>query len=453
MKLLEKLAIGYLIGTGLLTLQMFLYSLLGIKFNLWGIILPWVVVLVGFVGAPFMGARIRAVGTPLVGVRNLRTGTSPVPTFLLTAAIGLKVLYVFYEALVKPVVGWDALWNFSLRAKIFYFLGGIPLDRAHPYFLGGGMKQYPLHLPLLETFTYILQGGWNDALMKVIFPLYFLSMLIVFYYALRREQSRLTSLFFTFLLSTLPLLVYHATIEYADFVVGAYFLAAVVYLYQFIKTKDTKMLILSAVLAALSAWVKDEGMVFYFIGLFLLVIPILSANKYAVKFKREFILVLYYLAPFLVLIGPWIIFKQVFGLSVGNEPTFSLAGMISGFTFHPETIPKVLEKMFLSGNWHLLFGLWALVIIFYYKQIFTTEKKYLFWSTALAILFFSFLYVFTYNWTMVFSGIIVNRNFLTLVPQVLLLCGLVYKEGKTDVGNADRAPTGARSAKSKKAHK
>ncbi|MFA4906269.1 MAG: hypothetical protein WC645_07175 [Candidatus Margulisiibacteriota bacterium] len=436
MKLLEKIAVGYLVGTGLMTLQMFCYSLLGIKFNLWGILLPWVAVL---------GLMI-----PRLDYNNLRLKSRlNFWEWLLTGAIGLKVLYVFYEALVKPVVGWDALWNFSLRAKIFYFLGRIPLDRAHPYFLGGGMKQYPLHLPLLETFTYILQGGWNDALMKIIFPLYFLSMLVIFYYALRREQSRLVSLFFTFLLSTLPLLVYHATIEYADFVVGVYFLAAVVYLYQFIRTKDTKMLILSAVLAALGAWVKDEGMIFYFIGFLLLVSSLKPATKVAVKIRYGF----YYLVPFILLVGPWIIFKQVFGLSVGNEPTFSLAGMISGFTFHPETIPKVLEKMFLSGNWHLLFGLWVLVIIFYFKKIFTTEKKYILWSTVLAILFFTFLYVFTYNWTMVFSGIIVNRNFLTLVPLVLLLCGLIFKEDKTDVGNADRAPERARSAKSKKAHK
>lgn len=439
MRSLEKLAVGYLIGTGLLTLQMFLYSILHIRFNLWGIVLPWV------------GILLIGVGIGLVPVRRFRTPTRGVPTFgkisfwewLLAGAITLKILYIFYEALVKPVVGWDALWNFSLRAKIFYFLGGIPLDRTNQFFLGGGMKQYPLHLPLLETFTFILQGGWNDAVMKVIFPLYFLSLLIIFYYALRREQGRLIALFFTFLLSSLPLLVYHATIEYADFVVGVYFLAAVAYLYQFIKTKDMKVLLLSAILAALSAWAKDEGQIFYFICFLLLLT--------AVRFNWKYLAT--YLVPFAVLIAPWIIFKQIFGLSVGNEPTFSIAGFFSGLVFHPETIPKVLEKMFLSGNWHLLFGLWVLVIIFYFKKIFATEKKYIFWSSALAMLFFIFLYVFTYNWSMVFSGIIVNRNFLTLVPLVLLLCGLVYKEDKRDVGNIGRPSTGARGAKGKKASK
>jgi signal transduction histidine kinase len=153
------------------------------------------------------------------------------------------------------------------------------------------------------------------------------------------------------------------------------------------------------------------------------------------------------------LIGPWIIFKQLFGLSVGNEPTFSAAGLVSGFTFHPETILKMLEKMFLSGNWHLLFGLWVLVMIFYYKKIFTTEKKYIFWSTALAIIFFAFLYVFTYNWTMVFSGIILNRNFLTLAPQILLLCGLVFEQGGLNVRDVDRPPARARGPKGKKARK
>jgi len=397
--LLERLALSYLIGAGAVTLLMFALALLKIKFNIWLICLPWLIL------------------SPLCFTSKVKLPRLPklsVGEGLITCALGLKLFYVFYEALIKPVTGWDALWNFSFRAKVFFFERGIPLDRSHPYFLGGGMRQYPPHLPLLEAWTYISQGAWNDAAMKIIFPLYFLALLIVFYYCLRREKSRRQSLFFTFLLSSLPLLTYHAAMEYADFIVGGYFLAAVVYLYQFIKENDSRILMLSAVLAALGPWVKDEGQIFFFICLLVLMV--------ARRFNWKYLLT--YLSPYVILIGPWIMFKNVFKLSLGNEPGFSLARFGSYFNFHPEIIPKMLQDVFLKGNWHLLFILWLLVLMFFGRKIFKSEVKYIFWTSALAWLFFTAIYVFTFNWGMVFTGIIVHRNFLTFVPQILLLCGL-----------------------------
>jgi len=65
---------------------------------------------------------------------------------LLLIAISGKVLYVGFEALIKPVVAWDAWTSWAFKSKIFFF-NNVPLIsyfRDYPI----GIVDYPLHLPL-----------------------------------------------------------------------------------------------------------------------------------------------------------------------------------------------------------------------------------------------------------------------------------------------------------------
>jgi hypothetical protein len=384
-------------------MQMFIYSLLGIKFSVILICLPWLLLLPTLL---FSKEKIKF---------ELKSW-SPLD-YLISALIGLKVVYVFFEALIKPVYGWDALWNFSLRAKIFFFEKMVPLAKASPYFLGGGMKQYPLQIPLIETWSFLVMNSWDDVKIKIIFPLYFCALLIIFYAALRNEKNRTHSLFFTFLLSSLPLLTYHATIEYADFVVGVYFFSASVYLYRYFQENENRYLILSALLAGFAGWVKDEGIMFYLICIFAL--WLYSGIK---NWKK----VAAYCLPLLFLTIPWLFIKQLLGLSLGNEPNFAFSNLSSYLSFHPEVIGKIMEKTFLAGNWHLLPLALIVFLIFYYKKIFFSNKKYLFLCLGLGWGFFMYLYLFTYNSSMIIPDIILSRNYLTYLPLAMLLIGLGF---------------------------
>lgn len=402
--LAEKLALSFMFGSSLITIQMFIYSFFGIHFGFFVIALPWILLM----PALFFSKERFTINKPKLSQVE----------WLLSILIGFKIIYVFFEALIKPVVGYDAIWNFSLRSKILFFENIVPLLKSHPYFLGAGFTNYPLHLPLLETWTYLAMNKWDDVSMKIIFPIYFLILLVIFYKSLRDEKSRVQSLFFTFLLSSLPMLTYHATIEYADFIVGVYFFSAVVYLYKFTKIKDIRFLILSSVLAGMSAWVKDEGVIFYLICL----LAILFYNKFkSLRFS------LLYLIPLFVLIGPWIIIKRMLGLNFGNQITFSMSAINQFLTFKPEVLIRIFNKTFLNGNWHLLPLALIVLIIFYYKEIFNTNKRYIFYCFIFAWGFFMALYIFTPNNAgMILSDIILSRNYLTYFPIALYLIGQTF---------------------------
>ncbi|OGC15753.1 hypothetical protein A2290_05375 [candidate division WOR-1 bacterium RIFOXYB2_FULL_36_35] len=399
---IEKVALGFLIGTSFMTLQMFVYSLVGIKFGMLWISLPWFLLL------PLIIFADRKISFSFNGWKQIE--------LLLLLLVSMKVIYVFFEALIKPVFGYDAIWNFSLRAKIFFFEKMIPFVKLNPYFLGDGMKNYPPHLPLLEAWTYITMNTWDDVKMKIIFPLYFCSLLIIFYKALLREKNRAHSLFFTFLLSSFPLLTYHATIEYADFIVGTYFLGAVIYLYEFFKEGKTKHLFISALLAASCGWIKEEGLVFYFICFFVF----FAYNKFK-NLKNLGI----YLIPFFVFIFPWTLTKKVLGLELGNthETIFKFEKL---FNFHQEAIWKIAYKTFLTDNWHLFPITMIVFLVFYYRNVIATKKRYILACFVLAWLFFIYLYLFTYNWENIMNDIILSRNYLTYFPIGLFLMALTF---------------------------
>lgn len=397
-----SIAVIFLLATSLLTLQMFVYALFGIKYSLLPILLPWLAFL----------PAIKLIKLPKMKLKEFNQ-----LELLLFALISIKVIYVFCEALIKPVVAYDAIWNFSLRAKIFFLEKSIPLVKGAPYFLGDGMRQYPPHLPLLETFSFLALNSWDDVKMKVIFPLYFIALLVIFYKSVRREKGRTQSLFFTLLLSTLPMLTYHATIEYADFIAGAYFLAAASFLCKYFEEKKLNDLIISSLLIGAAGWVKDEGIVFYAVCALVLIIH----NR-----LKDWKPVAVYLIPSLIFTLPWLITKKALGLTFGNDPNFSFAKPAEYISFHPEVFDKLFQKTFLTDNWHLLPLAFIVFLVFYYRQIISTNKKYLLMLFAGAWLFFMYVYVFTGNAGMITSDIILSRNYLTYFPLALYLMAITF---------------------------
>lgn len=402
----EKIALAYLIGAPMLTTQMFLYSLLGIKFGFISIALPWIFLL------PALFISKQKAKIDIKGLSQLE--------WLMVILIFIKTIYIFFEALIKPVVGFDSLWNFSLRAKVFFIEETIPMAKSSIWFLGEGMRQYPLHLPLFEAWAYIVMNRWDDVSMKIIFPFYFCAMLIIFYSSVRREKSRPHALFFTLLLSTLPLLTYHATIEYADFIIGLYFFSAIAFLYRYFEENEFRYLILSSLLAGFAGWIKDEGIIF-----FAVCILILFLRDKLPHWKR----ILAFSLPFLVFTVPWLVIKKYLGLTIGNTRETSIIALLKGFSVHTDVLVKILQKTFLTDNWHLFAAAFVVFLVFYYRDIITSNKKYLLLGFALTWGFFMFIYQISYNAEMIMSDIILSRNYLTYFPIGLYLIAITFKFG------------------------
>ncbi|MFC1496433.1 ArnT family glycosyltransferase [Candidatus Margulisiibacteriota bacterium] len=404
-------ALAYPVGIGILGLIIFFLGILKIPLTLINIAsLAWLMIILLF--SLSYKKKLFPLTFPLPAIKSF----SPVE-WLLFFGITFKVIFVFFEALIKPVFTWDAWSRYALVAKIIYykqgFMGNFALQR---------MEDYPPLIMFNQAWIFICDGAWNDTIIKIISPLFFLALLAIFYYGLSKSLDRSKALGLTFLLSSLPLLVFHSTTAYLDLPATFYFSAGFIFLFMFLRENKNSDLIISACLLGLGIWTKRAG-------IYLAMVSILI---YLVNFKQlkkteiiKFICIIFLLAL------PWLIYSRIIPIQhywsvaqVAAETKVDLQNRA------PLVIKVFIAKMFFSANWHLSWALLVYAMLFYRERIFSNYK----WTFALAIsiclILFLCIFMFTDGFKYIIDGTLLNRVMLYIMPLVLFYSGLIIFEDR-----------------------
>jgi hypothetical protein len=408
---METLPLSALLGFGILTLEMLILSAVGIELSVFNLIAGLLLI------------------TAYPAFVSIKEGyTKPSSPFvlekldwkevLLIAAILLRVFYVMYETLIKPVLSCDAFANWSLRAKVFYYASCIPVDTQNGYQFGGGQPHYPLHIPLLQTWMFQIIGTWNDQLSKVVFPLLYIFLLMVFYAFAKRFAGRTIALLGTYLLTSLPLLTYHATVEYADLPLAIYFSCAAILLMEYLTGGNKRFIIIAGMLAGISSWTKSEG---FFMMLILLLV--LIWHEYFMKkadSNSAKNISMFFLAGLIFKI-PWTIYNIVFKVPNENLQVIEYWKMGENLSRLPFISKIFYEKWFFYGNWNIA---WAVLLVSAACAWRSLPKPRLAYSGTIVIVSYvaiAALYYTTtpalYSWLP--GGATVNRNFLLAMPLVI----------------------------------
>ncbi|MFA5839264.1 MAG: hypothetical protein WC890_01245 [Candidatus Margulisiibacteriota bacterium] len=350
----------------------------------------------------------------------------------LMALMSLKFIYVFFEALIKPVIDIDAISMYSVGAKAIFikhtFLDSFILQTIH---------DKPFFAYLSQAWLLISLQSFNDCLIKLFYPIIFICLLGVFYSQARRFWPRQFSLLFTFLLSSFPFMVFHATTAYVDFSQTAYYAISTIYLFLFIKEIDQKTQLtiaahdfftLSLVFLAFSLWIKRGG-------IFLAAINLVSIIMYLFIFKRKllasqlrsFILPAGY---FILLTLPWIIYSQasIFWGTLGvatQEVATQASNTAAGSNFQV-VFSTLLNKLFLYSDWHLLWGMFILATLFcLWKK---TTRPILFLLTIIILNIFALFFDFSlgHAFAYLLDGTLLDRLVMVSTPIVLFYCAEVF---------------------------
>jgi len=410
-KFTEVFALSYLVGSGILSLELLLLGCLSIPFSIFNILLVSAIISAIPV---FLAIRNRIFKFNFFSWGNTKKfhWTELGLLFLIIVRVG----FVFYENLLKPVIGVDAFANWSLRAKVFFFNHGLLLDPKNNFFLGGGATFYPIHLPLLETWGFLVLGRWDDVLVKIIFSFFFLSLLVIFYHNVRRTTSRFVALLSTYLLTTLPLLLHHATVEYADLPLGIYFLTAALFLFSYFETEDHRYFFLSAIFAGIGAWTKNEGFPIVLLNLVVLVIYYFQTKRklgYSLKYFAS-----YFFLAFLFK-APWLLVNYIYKIPPNIYQKVHWEQVFTNLYRIPVIAQYFYQKMFFYGNWNIAWFVLVVVIICSYKHL---QKIRTFYSLIYIVLFMgmiAFMYYLTDNYRWLLDGTTLNRNFLLVMPLVI----------------------------------
>lgn len=410
LSIVQHLSLSYLLGFGVISLEMLIMGLFGIKLSFSNTVL--VTLLIMF-PAMFFAIKNRAY---ISFVKHKVDNGNTLLNTLFLSLISVRVLFVIYDALVKPIVGVDAFANWSIKAKIFFFEQGLVLDKSKEYFLGSGAVQYPLNLPLFESWIFSSLGYWNDALVKIIFPLFFVVALFLIYSSLIKITDRTTALLGTYLLSSLPMLLHHATIEYADMPMSVFFFASFLLLLDYLDTKESFYLYLSAAMAGIATWTKGEGLP---LALAILVVLFISQVKDKVSYSNVVKRITGFIAIMLVFKLPWEIVNKIYSIPKSAWQRLELDKAIVNLGRIPTIYDQIQSKFLFYGNWNIA---WFLLLVIIIISLLTKYKQRKTWSLlTLTLLFTTYvvMYYITPNYVWLLDGTTLNRNTIVMMPILI----------------------------------
>jgi hypothetical protein len=165
--------------------------------------------------------------------------------------------------LIHPHGAWDAcaIWNFRAR---FLFRNGLDMVNAFSGLHGWDHSDYPPLVPLAVLRTWLYAGQetvGGPFIVSGIFTFATVGLLVA---ALNRCKSGNQGFLGGIALLGIPLFVKLGAFQYADVPLSFFFLATVVlgYLYLSCNMEEPAVLLLMGIMASLSAWTKNEGLLF-----------------------------------------------------------------------------------------------------------------------------------------------------------------------------------------------
>jgi len=357
---LEILSLTFPLGSGLLTWLFFLLGWIGIPFDRIQVIVIWIGV--NLVLLALIRYQKNESASKRPSIVNNRQHTAGVDyAVLLILGAGLVISIILSIGRSYSVYDGIAMW-----APKGY---GIALERSlwgarwgnHGY-------AYPLNIHFNIASFRLFSGDLLPG-SKMIFPLYFFSMLLGIYAFWIREQVhpylRACSLL---VIGTVPVLFSFSMIGYANLPMAAYMVLATLWGIEGIMHGNFKIQILSGILLGLTAWTILEGMLYVVaIGLVLILARYVSKIGEIKPFA--------WITPVVIIAGVWFVFFQMHG-STGSQAISAASKMLQALLqgdWQPSGIRLILwfarRNIFDISTWGLIYPLGILFFLLGWKQV------------------------------------------------------------------------------------
>ncbi len=407
---LEKWSISFGLGVGVLSCEMLFLSMMGLKFNTVVMIVPWIVL--------FMIVLYKNKGK--IDFKKMITSPKALQSisrieFVLLMGITFEIIMVVIEAVIQPIHGMDSMAMWSYKSKIFFFEGSVPWNLINVQ--GFRQPSYPLLTSLMETWVYLWIGEISDWLINLMRPFFFLSLLIVCYFSMRRFMERKFSLLFLFILSSVPIFTHISAQRLADVPLSFFYFIAIVALFRWMENPTNKDAILAGLFLGFAMFTKQEGKALFAVTFLVLTsFCFFNTHKGTKKILRHILLVS---AIAIGITGPWDFYVLYHGLGVGHDvlAVFSKLGEVPSFMSH------WFYRMTTLYFWNILWPSFLLItILFHNYGLFHLKGRIIYIYSVIPIYFFLLIFIFTAR----FSSLHFDpRVLLPLIPLSLFVMSLL----------------------------
>ncbi|MDQ5824453.1 MAG: hypothetical protein M3441_09645 [Chloroflexota bacterium] len=265
------LAVAWVLGAGLLTLLMLYLSAAGLNLG-WqmaaGVLVATLAILpvVGTAlrhGRPGSGdARVEWRGVLPPGRRalpHLRVAVQ----YLLLALMAVQLVLVGVAAMGKPLDVWDSWVNWGVKSRAIFLEGHISPAVYADASRTVTHLDYPLLVPLLQSWLYGWVGAPDDRFAGVASVLFYAALLSICYAAVRgRGGGHTLALAAAATVGTVSQMAGLASIVFAEMPLAVFATVTGVYLLKWLEGGPPGALLLAGMGAGLSCWTKRDGLLF-----------------------------------------------------------------------------------------------------------------------------------------------------------------------------------------------
>ena len=401
--IIETLSLSFGLGTGVVALVMVLMFHARIEVDRTNLILFFTPVLLGLFYAESKQRFRQNISISDIHVGRLFCSKNfNILEIFLLFVIVLSVVLISFQALFKPMFTYDALSIWAFKATVFFKEQTIFTDdfynsnRLHYH------PKYPLLIPLTENWIYNCLGCVNDRLVKIIFPLFYISLISIFYTTQRRFFSRQYSLVFTALLTTIPSFVRSdkggaAFSGNADVPLTFFYSVGIIYLFCWMKEREKVDLLISAIFSGLAIFTKNEGLGLFAVTVFCLSLFILFNSKKGVVGQNIESLSTYIIIPMLI-VSPWLLLSMGMPTFVEDENYpghLTIATVIANMPRMPTILSSFCLEFMDIRRWNIFWILFGVAVIGGFKFMIKSLIKYIFLILILDFCLFVLVYIIT----------------------------------------------------------
>jgi hypothetical protein len=393
----------------------------------------------GTEGMPDAASHLRERGANLMTSEGLHRGKRIDLWRAAGAVVALQCAIVSIHMVAWPVSGWDGWSIWALKARIFYLSQSIPSGYFHDASRLFSHPDYPLLLPLAETWIDGWLGQANSWAIMALFPFFFLGIVVLVMGTLRRSLGPRPALAGAMALLCVPFVIAQGGAGDADIPVTLMMTGSSIFLWQWLYRPDNpRALILSGLFAGLAAWTKKEGLILLLITMLVVVIAAWQRRADAPGCRRAPLEVCLFLAPALLLVGPWLAFLAVRRPLSRDFLPFDVETLVVHLNRLPTILALVTQHLVDVWRWNVIWlSLGAMIVLKRRHLRRGGPMPYLLLLLGLQVACDGVLFVFS-DWqpyTDHLEGALDRLLLHTLPLAVMLLISLIVSEERAVVAN------------------
>jgi hypothetical protein len=420
-----RIGYGYTVGALLLTLWMRAASAVGVGFGRVSIALPLAVATAALFAFAWRRGRIAA---PSLAAFATLPRWQQVVAALLLVWMALRFGLLGAEIAWRPLYPWDAWIQWATKARVWYETGRLAPFVDPAQWLAGASgytdasPNYPATVPLLQVWTCVMLGAWNDSAMNWPWLALLLSLCIAIYGVLRGESvPPLAALIGAYLVASLPLLDVHVALAgYADLPQAVVYALAALATYRWCVRRQRDDAAMALFLGFACILIKNPGIVWTATLLPALVVTLMP--RHGLRY---------------MLIGAATIALVVVALAQSGVT-------LMGYPFRLDFSPawrELARTYLLMGNWNLLWYAVLLLCIASWRYLLRPPLLPL---TVIVLAGAIFLFiVFSVSEAAAWMADLTTANRATLHLAPLLIAFAVIAWNRMRVGEAQALPSAA----------